>query len=167
MIFDLLTIKDLYNRIQVYPHSSGNLPFNTSSSNVDTIGYQIEEGYYFEFAWGGYEARVFTTIALANVLSTAEIYSVAHAIKITYRSNRGIVISDRGYPVHFKTVKSPASETFTTATILLNCSLYDVQFAIDIMDESYQLNPEEVSEGFPEKGDYLIIKNIEILQLPS
>lgn len=163
MIFDLLTIKDIYNRIQVYPHSSGNLPFYFSSYD-DTTGYQIEEGYYFEFKWDGYSNRTFATLELANVLSNSEIYSVAHAIKFKYRSNRGIAID---WGVMGKNAKFPASETFTTATVLLNCSINDIVNSVYIADETYKESAEDATVDFPKKGDYLIIKNIEILQIPS
>lgn len=160
MIFDLLTIKDLYNKTPFYPNKDGVLPFNQNVNGYEQAKkYEIEEGCYFEFRNSGYTSRVFTNLSFDH-LTISEKYKIIHAMKITYRSNRGIHISGSGGT--FKAVDAKASDTFRTVTVILDDSLNDIG-KISILDEAWNLNPENVSEGFPNAGDYLIIKKIEFL----
>lgn len=160
MIFDLLTIKDLYNRISFYPNKDGVLPFDQNVNGYEQAKkYEIEEGCYFEFRNSGYTSRIFTTLSFEH-LTISEKYKIIHAMKITYRSNRGIHIS--GSNDTFKEVDAKASDTFRTVTVILDSNLNNAG-KIRIFDEAWNLNPETVSEGFPNAGDYLIIKKIEFL----
>lgn len=163
MIFDLLTIKDLYKRWSFYPNSSGVQPFWQGSYDYgEAKRYEIEEGCYFEFRNSGYSSRLFTSFKFDH-LTTTEMYTRIHAMKITYRSNRGIYIAGRGSN-SFKRVYTKASDNFTTVTVALNNTLNALGY-IDILDEGYVLNPEETAEGFAKAGDYLIIKKIEFLTI--
>lgn len=163
MIFDLLTIKDLYTRWSFYPNSRGIQPFwQGAYDSGEAKRYEIEEGCYFEFKNSGYGSRIFTNLNYEH-LTTSEMYTRIHSMKITYRSNRGIHIVGGSFPDKVEG-DSKASDTFKTVTVILDTTLNKLG-RISIMDESWNLNPEKVSEGFPKAGDYLIIKKIEFLTI--
>lgn len=159
MIFDLLTLKDLYNRISFYPNSNGIMPFNQNQNGWEYVKrYEIAEGCYFEFKNDIIgENRFFTTLNWYD-FPTSVTYARIHSMKITYRSNRDICIDGRGYPDKFNKVSAKASDTFKTVTVILNNTLNYIGY-IDIWDGSYL----DSSVGYPKAGDYLIIKKIELL----
>lgn len=158
MIFDLLTIKDLYKRESFYPHVSGMLPFNQNQNGWEYVKkYEIAEGCYFELKSDTSEQRYFTSLDWWN-LEPSVTYTPIHSMKITYRSNRGIYIEGRGYPAEFSPVYAKASDTFKTISIILNNTLANIGY-IDIWDASRF----DSSIGYQKAGDYLIIKKIELL----
>ena len=159
MIFDLLTIKDLYKRISFYPHESGILPFNQSQNGWEYVKkYEIAEGCYFEFKSDVLgENRFFTSLNWWD-FPTSVTYALVHSMKITYRSNRDIYIEGRGYPDKYNAVYAKASDTFRTVTVMLNRTLNSAEY-MDIWDGSRY----DSSIGYPKAGDYLIIKKIELL----
>ena len=69
MIFDLLTIRDLYNRIPLYPLSNGLTPF-LENNNITDIRYEIAEGYYFELKYNytSQNATQFCEMNIKNIL---------------------------------------------------------------------------------------------------
>lgn len=164
MIFDLLTIKDLYDRISAYPvPAGGSTPFITSGSitghNVKM--YRITEGWYFELINGGWE-YVLCALRFKNVIPEGK---QIHAIKLTYRSNRNLRFNNN---VHLRVVL-PKSDVLTTATILVNNFVSaDKIFTIDC--EGYPPDGQDALPSYEQQakpGDYLIISKVELLSIKA
>lgn len=158
MIFDLLTVRDIYDRVKLYPNSNGTIPFQQTWSGISGNAdfYEIEEGCYFELPTGGYNNRHYAELPLSKILPEHKYYS-ALALKIRYRSSKGIRLYFMD--TYFE---MPKSDTLTTVSFVINNTV-DWLDRIDIWDETFNTT----NENFPAKGEYLIINNLEIVCIKS
>lgn len=156
MIFDLLTIRDLYNRIQLYPLSNGLIPF-PENNNITDIRYEIDEGYYFELKYNytSQNATQFCEMNIKNILpnQNADKSIFVHAIKIEYRCKKDVILIGTFLLGSNANIKLQASEQLTSAVFVINRQVYGHDTF-----RFYSNYP-----GLQEPGDYLIIKKVEIL----
>lgn len=156
MIFDLLTIRDLYNRIPLYPLSNGLIPF-PKNINITDIRYEIDEGYYFELKYNytSQNATQFCDMNITNILPNQDANRsiFVHAIKIEYRCKKDVLIIGSFLFGSNASIKLQASEQLTSAVFVINRNVYGSDTFRFYSNDPLQQEP----------GDYLIIKKVEIL----
>lgn len=156
MIFDLLTIRDLYNRISLYPLPNGLIPF-PKNNNITNIRYEIDEGYYFELKYNytSQESTQFCDMNITNILpnQNADNNIFVHAIKIEYRCKKDVLLIGDFFLGSSGSIKLQASEQLTSSVFVINRNVYGY--------DTFRFYSNEPLEQEP--GDYLIIKKVEIL----
>lgn len=150
MIFDLLTLKDPFSRIKIYPNENNTPIFYIEDKNDhnDIASYVIEEGYYFEVvSIGSY--KLLTEVHWDDLIDLGYGYLNLHAIKVTYRASVDIDIDISSVGKY----TLPACENMQTVSVLLNLMLHGHSIDIRVHDNTVQ------------RGEYAIIKNFEFLTL--
>ena len=155
MIFDLLTLKDPFNRWRIYPNSEYTDIFNYNDFHVSS--YDIAEGRYFgrNKTWRG-EADWFR-LKYENLLAYGSTKDV-NCIVFEYRAN---------HPFYVTTVTEteevveefPATDVFKRGAVKFVDTVEHYSHADSIVFTSH-VHEEDTSVH---EGDYVIIKKFEFL----
>ena len=156
MIFDLLTLKDPYKRMKIYPSPSGVVPFG--EGGLGTVQYAIDEGWYMGCNEDWYGERRMCTVDFSKIFEKNDPPVFVNVVKFAYRSNNSFHVRftwdrpDAEYLHEFV-----ATDTFKTVSFVFdNYVEYSTErkwsFVMDWHEDSWT-----------RKGDFIIIKNLEFL----